>query len=782
MKLKILILFAIVFYSFLYSEIYEIKQDGSGDFTTIQAGIDEAADNDTVLVYPGTYFENVIILEKSLTLGSLTLTTGDDSYKHTTIIDGNQTSSCIQVRGEYTENYEPVFNDSVCIVGFTMQHGEGTSLFEDTPNSMCGGGILNFYSITKISDCIIKENTSLGIGGGVDVFESKTYLSGISIYKNKSRSQGGGIGVAGMNHSENSRLYFDNENLCNIYNNYGDCCNDFFKGEDTPFIDVIVDTFTVSDPSSYYLAHIDSYGHIHPELINLSMQHAYFEQIAQDIYVSPEGNDSNSGLSIDDPFQTIAHALIVIKSDSLNYRKIYLSNGIYSQNLNNQWLPIHAKEYVSIIGESMENTIIDAEELSGFIFNQEGNFSYTFSNLKFINGNDTRLANIFFERFGESKCVNFENINIENSKTQWYQISTNRLNVNLCNINLSNNFDNGGIMFCNSRNTSNEKITLTNCRIIQNYQWNNLDVSFYARPISFIGVTSNNPDDFSEYTMINCEINNCHDNCHLWPESAGAIFTAWNSKINIINCTIGDNSSTASLGAAICGLYENSIMNIYNSIIYGNTPRQIVIANAYAEESGPYILNIKNSLIQEGEEQVYDAYGGNEINWLGGNLRENPLWNISDDSYYFLSEDSPCIDAGTLYLPDGIELPEFDLAGNPRIYGNAIDMGAYEWNPNIANEDNFAVNNERFKLSNYPNPFNSETKISFNLPATIKNLIIEIFNIKGEKIRTINCQNQIPIIWDGTDNFRNQVSSGVYLYRLKANNFVSKTKKMTLLK
>lgn len=78
------------------------------------------------------------------------------------------------------------------------------------------------------------------------------------------------------------------------------------------------------------------------------------------------------------------------------------------------------------------------------------------------------------------------------------------------------------------------------------------------------------------------------------------------------------------------------------------------------------------------------------------------------------------------------------------------------------------------KLTNYPNPFNPETNIYFNLPVNIENPIIEIFNIKGEKIRTINHQNQIPIIWDGTDNFRNQVSSGIYLYRLKANNLVSR--------
>ncbi len=791
MKSKILIIFTIVFYSFLYSTTYEIKQDGTGDFTNIQAGVDEAVDNDTVLVYPGTYFENIIIQEKSITLGSLTLTTGNQSYKYSTIIDGNQTNSCIQVREEYIWGQEPVFNDSVNIIGFTMQHGKGTKLFEDTPTAACGGGILIFLSITKISDCVVKENTSLGIGGGISVFDSKTYLSDVSIHDNKSRTKGGGVGVAGMNQSDNSRLYFDNENLCNIYNNYGTCCSDFFKGEETPFIDVIVDTFTVANPSIYYIAHMDPFGNIHPELINLSMQHSYFEQIEQDIYVSPDGDDSNSGLSIDDPFQTIAHALTMIKSDSLNHRTIYLSNGVYSQNLNNQWLPIHAKEYVSVIGESVQNTVIDAEELSGFILDEEGNFSYTFRNLDFINGKNIILGNIDFERFaGVSKYVNLENINIENSKTKNEQIYSTRLNIKLNNVNLLNNFDNGGILFWNSRDTSNEKITLTNCRIIKNYQWVNIDPSFYARPIAFVGVISNNPHDFPEYTMINCEINNCHDNCHLWPQSAGGISTAWNSKINIINCTIGDNSSSADRGAAIFGYQENSIMNIYNSIIYGNTPRQIVLENN-STESYPYILNIKNSLIQEGNGQVYDFFGNNEINWLGGNLREDPLWNISTDNQYFLSEDSPCIDAGTLELPDGIVLPEFDLAGNPRIYGNGVDMGAYEWNPNIANDDNFVINNGKYKLTNYPNPFHSPsnrgsgTTISFDLPKS-GDVDLTIYNIKGQKVKTLTNEKypkgKHSLIWNGKNDKNQDVSSGVYFYKLNVDGKDVNVKKCLLMK
>ena len=96
--------------------------------------------------------------------------------------------------------------------------------------------------------------------------------------------------------------------------------------------------------------------------------------------------------------------------------------------------------------------------------------------------------------------------------------------------------------------------------------------------------------------------------------------------------------------------------------------------------------------------------------------------------------------------------------------------------------DKHILSIQNCKLQNYPNPFNPVTTISFNLPVTIANPVIEIFNIKGKKIRTFNCQNQMPIIWDGTDNRQNQVSSGVYLYRIKSDEGVLISKKMLLLK
>ena len=74
------------------------------------------------------------------------------------------------------------------------------------------------------------------------------------------------------------------------------------------------------------------------------------------------------------------------------------------------------------------------------------------------------------------------------------------------------------------------------------------------------------------------------------------------------------------------------------------------------------ILNISHCNIRNGEESIF--IGSNTLNWLDGNLEEDPLF-VGDGAYPFaLSELSLCINAGT---PDttGLNIYPFDLAGNP---------------------------------------------------------------------------------------------------------------------
>ena len=85
---------------------------------------------------------------------------------------------------------------------------------------------------------------------------------------------------------------------------------------------------------------------------------------------------------------------------------------------------------------------------------------------------------------------------------------------------------------------------------------------------------------------------------------------------------------------------------------------------------------------------------------------------------------------------------------------------------------------------NYPNPFNPETTISFDMPKTA-NANLSVYNVKGQLVKTLH--NGIAnfgrntVVWNGTDNNGNKVTSGLYFYRLTTDGKVE-TRKMMLMK
>jgi len=88
-----------------------------------------------------------------------------------------------------------------------------------------------------------------------------------------------------------------------------------------------------------------------------------------------------------------------------------------------------------------------------------------------------------------------------------------------------------------------------------------------------------------------------------------------------------------------------------------------------------------------------------------------------------------------------------------------------------------------YSLCNFPNPFNPETTIKFNTENTEENTEIQIYNIKGQKIKHFSIfNNQSSITWDGTDENNQAVSSGIYLYQLKIGRKVTACKKCLLMK
>ena len=92
-------------------------------------------------------------------------------------------------------------------------------------------------------------------------------------------------------------------------------------------------------------------------------------------------------------------------------------------------------------------------------------------------------------------------------------------------------------------------------------------------------------------------------------------------------------------------------------------------------------------------------------------------------------------------------------------------------------------------LANYPNPFNPETWIPYRLAAAA-NVTLTIYDINGQVVRRLKLGYQPAGIyqsrsraayWDGKNECREPIASGLYFYTLTAGNFTA-TRKMLILK
>jgi len=266
-----------------------------------------------------------------------------------------------------------------------------------------------------------------------------------------------------------------------------------------------------------------------------------------------------------------------------------------------------------------------------------------------------------------------------------------------------------------------------------------------------------------------------------------------NNNTILNNAGIGGNSELGYDGYGYgYGIGTNSSSpNILNNIVFNN--------NGDDYGYGIYADSILTTL-------EYNLFFQNDVNGFGVppyfgvivtvnangdscdtycNLFMDPLFVDTLTSNYHLTDNSPCIDAGN---PDttGLNLPEFDLDGNPRIYNSIVDMGCYEWQ-GIGVDDWHNSTMTDVLYQNYPNPFSTSTTISYNSASNKHEITqIKIYNTRGQLVKTLlpitNNKLQITnVIWDGKDENGNPLSNGIYFYQLKTASY-NGIKKMIIIR
>lgn len=140
----------------------------------------------------------------------------------------------------------------------------------------------------------------------------------------------------------------------------------------------------------------------------------------------------------------------------------------------------------------------------------------------------------------------------------------------------------------------------------------------------------------------------------------------------------------------------------------------------------------------------------------------------------------------TVYLLEGevwTPVPTYLDSDQRRVVAFVDQLGLYQLRYAKVQDQNLAPTTYALR-NNYPNPFNNATTIRYEIssPGWLK---IDIYNTLGQRVRTL-VNEHVPtgryiVDWDGTNEREQSVSSGIYFYTLKVNDF-TETKKMLFLK
>ena len=762
-----------------------VSLDGSQQYTSIQTAVSASSPGDTVLVYPGRYLENISVWVSGVSMISLEAVTGNPAYIDSTVIDGQAISWGIWVRQN---------SQNITIRGFSITN--------------CVKGLsVSKNAIATITNCKIFGNEGY-YGAGFGVSYGTAHLSGVEIYDNHAYFMGGGVYIYGYMGYVN--ISFDPVNRCSIYNNTAGAGQDIVAHSINNDLHIPLDMFTVPNPTSFYAAAYRAYGNEFQVTVDAHNYH--HQEVNHDLYVSPDGNDTNDGLTPATALKTIRTAVYRVASDSLRQKTVYVLPGTYSRTDNQQVFPIPLKSWVQVKGAGIDATQIVGEMDPNYA-NIPGTALMVFSSFY---QDHASLQDMSITTAGFHNCCAIygymeESLHLKNlrmhglspdrsaiihitfaSNCLWDGLIIEDFTTEQKGFMCSDGYITGVIRNSVFRNATSTFVSdevwskplfwiVTEGEIVlENCHFDNIEVMDDDGDIISIGFTPF-PHDNS-YRFVNCLFSNLRSHSRM------LIMASPNHpEMEITNCTFSGNTSDLHI------IMLNGDIRITNSIFYNNSPYEVEI-NPLPNYWEPSTITVDHSLFKGGYNGILRV-PNTTINYLDTNIDTDPLFQGGDDInnplYYSLSAASPCINTGTADTSE-LNLPPYDMAGNWRIWDGRIDMGCYEYGsePWVSVDDPTIPHIPAVSLDAWPNPFKVFTNIKVNVPqgglGRAENASISIYNIKGQKVKTIALDpskaGEQFTYWDGRDSDNRLCSSGIYLLNLTVNGRNVSSKKVTLLR
>lgn len=668
------------------------------DFSTIAAAVDHAVDGDIVMVAPGEYTgygnRNIYLEGKAITVIS-------EDGPETCIIDcqaneadnhrafnfiNNETDATVlsgfTIRNGYSGPHSPFGSHGGAVVCDQSSPVIENCIFEDNHAYFSGGAIEAYEGNTTIRNCLFRNNTVTFLAGAVYIHERGairgcTFIDNEALGRPGLRGHGGAVyasfdsidisiadclfqgnkaeagGAIGTS-SGNIRIYRSQfiENIAHkggaitvgsnevivggaesdgntFVDNRAAVGAELFSNRASKSVNAQYNTFTGCAESEYWIYPLDIY--------NFNGCSFNLVPITQDVYVSPDGDDLNDGLSWESPFRTIHFAMSRILAAADNPVHIFLAPGIYSPSTNGEHFPFPAQSWTVVEGSGADQTILDAE------YSDMGMLIY-YKSLKIRGLTVTR-------GIGEVGGILIRHCSplIEN-----------------CHVTLCDGYESGGI-HCYSHASP----YIRNCQITDNS-------GTYSGGI--------NCNIESSPAIVNCDISSNSSTMY-----AGGIRARHTSAPVVVGTRISSNYA-GSYGGGIY-LYKADPI-FFNCLVSGNSAefggglladssapllQNVTMTSNYASFGGaihsmnPVAPTIVDSIIwgNDGDQimgtsptitysDVQGGYPGD------GNIDSDPLFVSGPNGYYYLSQsatgqptESPCVDSGSANAADiCVDLPD----------------------------------------------------------------------------------------------------------------------------
>ncbi len=260
---------------------------------------------------------------------------------------------------------------------------------------------------------------------------------------------------------------------------------------------------------------------------------------------------------------------------------------------------------------------------------------------------------------------------------------------------------------------------------------------------------------------------------------------------NQVNSVLGTGKTTAEMqlistytdaGWDFVGESANGTGDIWDI----NSGYPIIVATPEEDETLPVQLSSFDAIATSSNTAQLNWSTASEANLLGYNIYRNEnmdsqtaqrinsnlitAYNFSTGSDYTYIDDEIEVERTYYYWLESLELSNENC-----LYGPVSVRIETVENENV-------LPAETILFSAYPNPFNPQTTIKFNVKENDQ-ASLTIFNSKGQVVKSLG--NYLPgqhtLVWNGQNNQGKNVSSGVYFYQLKSSGY-SKISKMMLMK